>query len=111
MGRISEPNELILMPCCKKTLAEINEKVKLGKALKAVTAVSPFLTMLGSNPIDAVFSLTTTNWDALTTATQSISVIQRKSCQKIADLHRLDHQLAGDGRIEEFWKKISESFD
>jgi hypothetical protein len=99
---------LKLEPCCKKSLKEIDDKIKMGKLLKRVLAVSPFVTMLGSKSYEVAFSVATTDWDMLIKATQSVAPIVKHSCRTIAELEMLDHP---GGPLNRFWEAMAESFE
>jgi len=97
-----------LQDCCKKSLEEIRRKTELGKLLKGVVGTSPLLTLLGSGPIDATFTIASTDWSLVTEATKSVDVIVANRCKQIAQLEALIEH--GSGDLHHFWRNIADLY-
>jgi len=65
--------------------------------------------LFASNPADALFTISTTDWDLLGRATKAVSSMEKKSCIQIAEIHALDHY-EDDVALYDFWLKIANSF-
>jgi len=96
------------MSCCKKALKNIKDVQEMGKVLKTMVKISPFLILLGSHPADQALSLSTQDWDIWGKAVKNVSKMTRIKCQQIAELERLNHP---GGSLGTFWKNMCDSFD
>ncbi len=96
-----------LQPCCHEALQEIGEKQELGKLLASALSASPFMLLLGSNPIQAGFSISTTDWDLYQDAVRAVPAIVKNRCQLICSFEVLNHP---GGPLGEFWQAMYESF-
>lgn len=93
-----------LQPCCKAAIQRIRDKHEAGEDLLTLLGSSPLLVIVGSGPIDAAFSLTTTDWDLWGRAMRSVSPIVRSACRKEAAFELLKHQK--DRSLREFWDGV-----
>ena len=91
---------LKLQSCCKKTLYEIDQTIKMGKLLKAFLPISPFITMLGANPVAILYTIRQTDWDALVKATNSVPANFKHACELMAFMEYERHPI---GDLNRFW--------
>lgn len=100
-------NGLQLKECCVKTMREIEDSSKAGLLLRAILPVSPFITMFGSNPANALFTVSTTDWDGLVKATGSVPVVVKRTCHRLAFTEFGNHP---GGDLNRFWDAMCEVF-
>lgn len=98
---------LRLKPCCFDALKQIQQKQETGKVLQALLTGSPFIILLGSNPADALFNISTTDWDMLAKAVRVVPGLVRSRCQDIATLEYMNHP---GGPLKDFWEGMYEAY-
>jgi hypothetical protein len=98
---------LKLQSCCRKSLQEIDEKIRAGKMLHVFVTAAPFITVLGSNPLGILLTIASADWDKLVAATQSITPIVRSRCLTIAEMELLNHP---GGQLQRFWQAMFNVF-
>lgn len=113
-----------LKKCCRKTLADLDEKKKAAKALTGLLAVGSLLTMFGDSPVDiAIGTLadevgkgiantvsksrtTVDDVENLPARAKDIENTLRSTCAKICELHSMNHT----GTEALFWKQMAKAF-
>ncbi len=98
---------LCLKPCCRKALRDIDDKTEMGQLLRAILPTSALVTMLGSNPLEVLYTVFSTDWDGLVEATRSVPEIVRSSCLKVAEFEYLDHPA---GALNHFWDAMCDVY-
>lgn len=111
-----KPNltNVILEPCCQRSIDDINRILRSGKWLQkiilpgafALLFVSPSDRLSRGAGITTIASITQTDWNLLVQATMAVPVFIRKQCWTVCFLEVLNHQ----GNLKKFWKSIADAF-
>lgn len=101
-----------LKSCCRRSLKEIDETMKLGKFLQALILSSPFINMIGSNAVDTSYTILTSDWEMLKKAVSSCDKIAAHKCRYIAFSEITAHSGGGvnELKLKKYWTEIYNIF-
>ncbi len=100
-------NQITFDTCCKTCLSDLRDVQELGSILHGLLAASPFLILLGSDPVDAAVSIGSQDWDVWQSATNSVPKIVRAKCQQLCAFEIINHS---GGDLGKFWREMYDSF-
>jgi hypothetical protein len=108
-----------LKACCRKTLAELDEKKKAAKTATGLMAVGSLVTMLGGSPVDVALGMIPglvgkgaagkgagAAGDPAGRGADIVNVL-RATCAKICERHALEHT----GTEAKFWQQMVAGLD
>ena len=106
---------LILKPCCVKTLGVIRKRIIAAKLLQQLLVPLVFANLfLGpSGPgtgLKLALDIEETDWVLLAQAVRAIPDIMKKVIRDDAAYEILDHDMAGDRELKDFWQGIRDAF-
>ncbi len=103
---------LKLEPCCHEALEQIQDKIKLGKALQVALSGGLFVTLLAGrgryvSEASTVYNIATTDWDLFGKAVKAVPAIVKNRCRQICGFECLNHS---GGDLNKFWRGMERSF-
>ncbi len=100
-------NNITLSVESKKTLKVITEKIKLGSYSKPIMAGGVlFNALVHGKAIPLIFSVTSTDWIALSKAMKSMDAVAKRAVQTEIELMILNTK----GKENTFWKNMYECY-
>lgn len=96
-----------LKACCLSALQEIRDVEGITAVGARLLATSPLIAIVGSGPIDATMSVSSTDWDLLTLAVEAVPKMRDGAARRIALSEVLRHK---GGPLNKFWKSMFHAF-
>ena len=111
-----KPNltNVILEPCCKRSINDINRILWSGKWLQKIILPGAFVLLFVSptdrvgrgGAVTTIASISQTDWNLLVQATMAVPVFIKKQCWTVCCLEILNHQ----GNLKKFWESLKDAF-
>lgn len=103
-----ELRDVTLGSCCRRALQDMHDVQQLARVLQAALSASPWITIIGSNPVAAIVSLTMMDWDALDKALHAVPNIARNRC--MTAIHKELSSHTGNDARTRFWSAMERTF-
>ncbi len=92
---------LILQPCCKRTLQDIENNKQTGDSLSRLLGASPFI-------LNVTVNVDSNDWDVWMLAMKGVPVFVKGECRKLVQFERIKH--AG-GDLNKFWQTLYDGYN
>ena len=92
---------LILQPCCRQTVQDIENIKETGDSLSKLLGASPFI-------LNVTVNVDSNDWDVWLTAMKSIPVIVKSQYRKLVEFELIKHP---GGDINKFWQTMYDGYN
>lgn len=107
MNKCVPLNNVKLDIISQKALKTIRDKKNAGDMLAATVTVGVFSSIFTkSNPPQAAFNITQTDWSLYTKAMKAVPVITKRAIEKEVEFMILHYQLHNNPKLLQFWQGV-----